>query len=81
MVYRPYTPSGRGILDPRKGYMGSYDSPCDSASLTDRHPDLNFGMDVKWKDIKVKFVCQGHRSKVRDTRSKNVSIAFLFAIY
>ncbi len=34
--------------------------------------DLNFCMEVRWKDIEVKFVDQGHRSKVKVTRSKNV---------
>ena len=38
----------------------------------DRHTDLNFGMVVKWKDIYVRFVGQGHRSKVKVKRSKNV---------
>ncbi len=27
-------------------------------------------MEVKWKDIQVKFVGQGYRSKVKVTRSK-----------
>ncbi len=31
--------------------------------------DLNFGMKVKWKNFYVKFIGQGHRSKVRVTRS------------
>ena len=39
---------------------------------TDKHADLNFGMKVKWKDIYVQFIGQGHRSKVKVTRSKNV---------
>ncbi len=40
--------------------------------ITVRPTDLNFGMAVKWKDIKVKFVGQVHISKVKVTSSKNV---------
>ncbi len=30
-------------------------------TLTDRPTDLNFGMEIMWKDIKVKFRGQGKR--------------------
>ena len=40
----------------------------------DRHTDLNFGIEVKWKDIYVKFVGQGHRSNVKVPRTKNVHL-------
>ncbi len=45
--------------------------PSHSPGRTDGHTGLNFGMEVKWEDIKVKLVGQGHRSKVKVMRSKN----------
>ncbi len=44
--------------------------PSHSPDGTDRHTDLIFGMEIKWEDIEVKFKGQGHRSKVKLTRSK-----------
>ncbi len=45
-----------------------------SLGQTDRRTDLNFGMEVRWKDIYIKsgVIGQGHRSKVKGMRSKNV---------
>ncbi len=37
--------------------------PSNSLGSTYWHTDLNFGMEVKWKDIYVNFVGQGRRSK------------------
>ncbi len=45
-----------------------------SHGRTYRHIDLNFGMKVKWKDIQVKFIGQGHKSNVKVTTSKNVHL-------
>ena len=36
------------------------------------HEDFNFGMYGKWKDMSVKFVDQGHRSKVKIPSSNNI---------
>ena len=46
--------------------------PSHSPGQTDRYTDLKFGMEVKGKGIWVKIVGQGHRSKVKVKRSKNV---------
>ncbi len=52
--------------------MGVSICPSRYPSRTVRRTDFNFCMVVKWKDIYVKSVGQGHRSKVKVTRSKNV---------
>ncbi len=48
--------------------------PAHSPCQTDGHTELDFGMEVKWKDIKVKFVGQFHRLKVKVIGSKNLFV-------
>ncbi len=54
--------------------------PSYAPGQTDGHTDLNFGLEVEWNNIYVKFVGQGHRSKVMVTRSKNVLWSFQLTV-
>ncbi len=43
---------------------------CVCYHLHGRHTNLNFGMEIKWKDMLLRCVGQSRRSKVKVTRSK-----------
>ena len=68
-LFMPCVSDATGVIVFARSVSVSVCVSC-SHGWTDRHMDLNCGMEGKWKNIYVKFVGQGHRSKV--TRSNNV---------